>query len=179
MMTAATLNVLNASKQHAFAVMNEIKKNFKNGVKLTFSRPLSYLEGDKVQVRHHKRNMVMLLKDNLFSSIKNIIRIEERYETIDGKKVYILEIPSIMYKGNYVLDSQGDAEYNEYGLAYVRTKAVQSFLELFDIYAWELAEYEADDLFYRLMRNRVPPAVYDALDTCHESAEAVFSASIA
>lgn len=79
-----------------------------------------------------------------------------------------------MYKDNYVLDNQGDTEYNEYGLAYVRTKAVQSFLGLFDIYAWERAEYDADNLFYRLMRNRKPLAVYDVLDTCHERAEVVF-----
>lgn len=160
------------NKNQVLGVMNEVSSNFRKSVKFEFARPLYYLKNGKIDVYNHNRNIVMLAKEGIFLAIKKALDIEERYERVGEDTVYVLEIPSLKYKDNYVLSNE-DNEYNEYGLSYVRTKAIQRVLYLLGIHAWWVTEDDTNRTFYQLMKKKV--SVYDALQECYTRGEKGFA----
>ncbi|MEM5877400.1 MAG: hypothetical protein QXF12_00825 [Candidatus Aenigmatarchaeota archaeon] len=173
MKTTLKQGTVTLNRNQVLNVMNEVSENFRKSVKFEFARPLYYLKNGKIDVYVHKHNIVMLAKEDTFLAIKKVFDIEERYERVGEDTVYVLEVPSLRYKDNYVLNNE-DNEYNEYGLSYVRTKAIQKVLYLLGIHAWWITEDDTNKTFYNLMKKKV--SVYDALQECYTRGEKGFAA---
>ncbi|MEM5877402.1 MAG: hypothetical protein QXF12_00835 [Candidatus Aenigmatarchaeota archaeon] len=158
-------------KEKVLEILDEISKNFRRSINISFARPLYYLEGDEVKKSIHNRNILMLLNDDLFYRFKSMIHVDERYDLIGSDTAYILEVPSLFYKINYIIKGS-DKDYNEYGLRYVRTSIIREIIKLHKLKVWWKTEEYLDRLFYTLMKNN--QFLYYALEECYNNADKVF-----
>lgn len=160
-----------SEKDKFLEILHEISKNFRKSINIAFARPLYYLEGDEIKKSIYNRNILMLLNDGLFYRIKSMIHVDERYDLIDSDTVYILEVPSLSYKINYVVKGN-DKDYNDYGLGYVRTSIIREIIKIHKLNVWWKTEEYLNGLFYNLMKDR--QFLYYALEECYNNADRAF-----
>ncbi|MEM4483675.1 MAG: hypothetical protein QXS19_07135 [Candidatus Methanomethylicia archaeon] len=162
---------VSSEKERILEILDEISKNFKRSVDISFARPLYYLEDNEVKTSIHNRNIVMLLDANVFYKVKSIIEINESYESIGDNTVYILEVPYLSYRVNYVL-RDNDSEYNNYGIKYVRTDVVRKILNFYKINVWRQTEEYVDRFFYSLIKNH--QFLFYVVNECYDYADKMF-----